>query len=356
MIKGDSRSMKEVIIVGWLNKGKPADCGETMKNQLIVDKLERMGVKCRQIDFKAWRRRPWVFLNLAWDLVFHRNNSIILSTSAQNIYFFMKIMKKIKWKQNTIHWVIGGNLGQKVVQGIYKSEVIGYMNHTLVESRFMAEQLEAAGIKGVKEVPNFKPIPYIPKIGKKYPETGQPLRFVFLSRIMPEKGCDYILAAARMLNSEGYDGKYSIEFFGKIADSYQKVFLKKLDSFNNVHYKGFLNLRKNESYDELSGYDLMLFPTYWKGEGFAGVFIDAFISGLPMIVTNWAHNKVFLEDAKTALFIPVHDVVALHDKMKECVDGKINIVSMAHNCQNQIARYDVDNVITEELLGEIGVM
>ena len=25
---------KEAIVVGWINTGKPADCGETMKNQL----------------------------------------------------------------------------------------------------------------------------------------------------------------------------------------------------------------------------------------------------------------------------------------------------------------------------------
>ena len=117
--------MNEVIIVGWLNKGKPADCGETMKNQLIINKLESMGIKCRQIDFKGWRRHPWVFLNLGWDLVFHRDNSLILSTSPQNVYFLMKIMKKIGWKQNTIHWVIGGSLGQKVTQGIYEPHSCG---------------------------------------------------------------------------------------------------------------------------------------------------------------------------------------------------------------------------------------
>lgn len=348
--------MKDVMIVGWLNKGKPADCGETMKNQLIINKLEEMGVKCQQMDFKGWRRHPWVFIQLAWNMVIHRDSTLILSTSAQNVYLLMKIMKKIKWKQNVVHWVIGGSLGQKVEQGIYKPEVLGYMNHTLVESHLMVEQLEAAGVKGLKEVPNFKPIPYFPPIKKKYPQTKLPLHFVFFSRIMPEKGCDHILEAARMLNDEGYEKKYSIDFFGKIADSYEKNFLRKLERFNNICYKGFLNLRENTGYDKLSGYDLMLFPTYWKGEGFAGVFIDAFVSGLPIITTDWAHNRVFLEEGKTALFVPVHDVVALHDKIKECIDGKYDIDFMAKNCQNQAVHYNIDNVITKELLEEIGVM
>ena len=39
----------EAIIIGWINKGKPADCGETMKNQLMIRKLKELGVHCRLI-------------------------------------------------------------------------------------------------------------------------------------------------------------------------------------------------------------------------------------------------------------------------------------------------------------------
>lgn len=51
----------EAIIIGWINKGKPADCGETMKNQLMIRKLKELGVHCRLIDLKNWRRHPWIF-------------------------------------------------------------------------------------------------------------------------------------------------------------------------------------------------------------------------------------------------------------------------------------------------------
>ena len=32
--------MRKAIVVGWINKGKEADCGETMKNQLMIKRLE----------------------------------------------------------------------------------------------------------------------------------------------------------------------------------------------------------------------------------------------------------------------------------------------------------------------------
>ena len=100
----------------------------------------------------------------------------------------------------------------------------------------------------------------------------------------------------------------------------------------------------------------MLFPTYWKGEGFAGVFIDAFISGVPMIITDWAHNKQFMKEGETALFIPVHNVTALRDKMKNCIERQYDIGKMALICQQNAENYNVDKVITKELLKKLNLL
>lgn len=349
-----------VIIIGWINKGKPADCGETMKNQLMIQKLRELGVKCRLVDFKNWRKHPWVFLQLTWDLIIHKKDTIIFSTSTGNVYPMMKIMKRIKWKQPTIHWVIGGTLGEKVKEKVFEKDVIGYMNWTIVESNLMVQQLTTCGIKNVFQLPNFKPINYYPDITNRIKDWSEnierPIRFVFLSRIMPEKGCDYIIEAAQQLNEMGLKNKFTIDFYGKIAEVYKTDFLLKVESLQNVNYKGFLNLQNEKGYDKLSQYDLMLFPTYWKGEGFAGVFIDAFISGIPMIITDWAHNKQFLTEGETALFIPVHNVTALRNKMKECIEGKYNIGKMALKCQQNAENYNVDQVITKELLRKLNLL
>ena len=347
-------SMKSIIFLGWIRKGKPADCGETMKNQLLIHRIEKLGVKCRQVDFKDWRKHPWVFVQLLWDLVVHKDETLIMSTSTQNTYPMMQFMKHIGWKQNTVHWVIGGALGYNTKQGIFQPCVIGYMNHTLVESGLMVKQLEECGVKGIKEVPNFKPITYYPQLTQK--QKNGFTRFVFLSRIMPEKGCGYILEAARMLNEEHYKNKYSIDFYGKVDESYQDAFLKNVNEMDNINYAGFLNLRKNSGYDTLSSYDIMLFPTYWKGEGLAGIFIDAFISGVPMIVTDWAHNMAFVSEGETGLFVPVHDAVALKEKMCECIEGKYDLNVMAKNCQVHADNYNIDKVVTKDLLKEIGVL
>lgn len=341
-----------VIVIGWIRKGKPADCGETMKNQLMIQKLEEFGINCRQMDFKGWKKRPWVLFQTLWNIVLHHDDTIILSSSAKNVYPLMKVMKRIRWKANTVHWVIGGNLGDRIHEGKYDADIIGYASHTLVESDIMVDQLMGMGIKNVKQVPNFKPINYYPKLSAPNKIT----RFVFLSRIMPEKGCDYILEAAKLLNKRNMEGKYIIDYYGKVADDYKRSFEQEIDMIPNVNYKGFLNLRENEGYDKLAQYDAMLFPTYWIGEGFAGVFIDTFIAGVPIIATDWAHNRQFLDEGKTALFIPVHNAVLLAEKMQEFIEGKYDIMSMKRFCQKEAEKYNVNNVITGNLLKEIGII
>ena len=345
------------IIIGWINKSKPADCGETMKNQLMIKRLEELGVKCYQADFKGWKKRPWVFLQLLWYLLIHSNSTIIFSTSTINAYPMMKLMKCLHWKQNTVHWVIGGALGENVKKGIFSKDVMGYIKHTIVESPIMVQQLEDCGIKGVIQLPNFKPITYYPSIENRLTTLGKrTFRFVFLSRIMPEKGCDYIFDCVKKLNETGYQEKYIVDFYGKIDNNYKANFENQINEFGNTNYKGFLNLRANEGYDKLAEYDIMLFPTYWKGEGFAGVFIDTFISGVPMLASDWAHNKQFMEEGKTAIFVPVHDISALKNEMQKCIVGQYNIANMARMCQKNANIYNTDNVITKELLLSLGII
>ena len=340
--------MKSVIFVGWVNQGKPPVDGETAKNQHLIAALRKF---CRVtvLDFYKKKRHPWVFLQALWAFITQPKATIILSTSAKNVYGMLKLFKALHVRRDIIHWVIGGTLGDKIKNGVFNADVIGYAKHTLVESPLMLRQLEGCGVRGVIQVPNFKRIDYLPKVN--IPQNV--MRFVFLSRIMAEKGCNEILAAAKFLNEWGMQDQYMVDFYGKVADDYKATFEEGLSKLPNVKYQGFLDMRQNEGYDRLATYDMLLFPTYWRGEGFAGIFIDAFVSGLPMIITVWAHNSQFVKEGKTGLFIPVKDAKALAQKMKECIEGKYDISKMKGLCQIEAKKYDVRNIITENLLKNI---
>jgi glycosyltransferase involved in cell wall biosynthesis len=354
--------MKRVIFVGWVNQGRAPVDGETAKNQYIIAELKKY-CKVTVLDFYKKHKHPWVYLQALWALVSQRRATLVLSTSASNIYGMLRWLKKLSsvsilnsqlsiLNSNIVHWVIGGTLGDKVKNGVFNADIIGYAKHTLVESPLMLRQLEECGVKGVMQVPNFKRIDYLPHV---HTPNGT-LRFVFLSRIMPEKGCNEILMAANLLNEWRMQDKYVIDFFGKVADDYRTTFEEGLSKLPNVKYQGFLDMRQTEGYDRLAAYDMMLFPTCWRGEGFAGIFIDAFVSGLPMIITDWAHNSQFVKEGETGLFIPVHDAEALACRMKECIEGRHDIGRMKERCQAEAKKYDVRRIITEKLLKEIEIL
>lgn len=343
-----------VIFVGWINfKGK-SQGGETMKNQLLIERLRQLGIKCLLVDFYKWKRHPWIFFKFVYYLIIHPRATLILSTTAKNIYPLLKLFHFLRVKRNIVHWVIGGQFGQLVLQGNYKSEILNEANHTLVESDKIVNELESCGVRGAMMVPNFKFITNRPTQISSFDPDHK--RFLFLSRIMPEKGCDYILEAAKTLNQEGLKDNFSIDFYGEINEEYREVFIKKIKSIPNVSYCGYFDMRQKDAYHKLSVYDAMIFPTFWRSEGFPGVICDAFIVGLPILASDWAHNTYILEQGKTALIHPVHDVEALTNDMRNVINNNIDLQTMKKHAYMEIEKYDINNVLTEKLLKEIGII
>ena len=97
----------------------------------------------------------------------------------------------------------------------------------------------------------------------------------------------------------------------------------------------------------------MLFPTYWPGEGFPGIIVDAFIAGLPVIATDWAHNSEIIEHQQTGIIIPPHNAEDLAKQMLFFTENPSELQRMSSNCQNLAQQYDTRHVLTEKLMGMI---
>ena len=48
----------------------------------------------------------------------------------------------------------------------------------------------------------------------------------------------------------------------------------------------------------------MLLPTHFYTEGLPGSIVDAYISGTPVIVTEWKHSHEFVDDGKSGFIVP----------------------------------------------------
>ena len=168
------------------------------------------------------------------------------------------------------------------------------------------------------------------------------------------KGCDIILDAVNKINTS-YQDKFIVDFYGPIEDNYDKEYMRKVDSLPNVSYKGFIDLRNEKNYDVLASYDIMLFPTYWHGEGFPGIIIDAFIAGLPVIASDWSLNAEIIEDGKTGIIIDVKNVDALAEAMTRLIEDKNLIKGMSKQCSARAMYFEMNSVLSKELFEKIGI-
>lgn len=347
------QNRRKIIFIGGV--GKPEQFGgELTKNKNIIKRLRACGYNVCVIDtFKcshSFIRLISVVLRFLYNIIFCHRATFVFSSSLGNVYSMLKIMYYIPIKYRIIYWGIGGAFSAKIRAGVFDRKYLAPLHKIIVEGNKMKQELADAGLHNVSVMPNFKTIQSLPDI-KKY-DDGK-IHFLFISRIMPQKGADYILQCARHLNESGFEDRYIIDFYGTIDGEYSVSYGEQLAKLPNVDYCGSIDLRNWSNFGVLARYHFMLFPTYWHGEGFPGVVIDAYIAGVPIIASDWNFNEEFVANGRTGIIIPAHSVEDLYRAMAEVIDGRYDIAAMSSACRERLPMYDVDNVLSEEVFKEI---
>ena len=151
--------------------------------------------------------------------------------------------------------------------------------------------------KNVDIFPNFRFFDYNPKSSE-----SDKIRIVFMARVMKQKGVDWIFDMADYIKKNGLQEKFSITFFGPEDNEDKQYFESNVAKYGFVEYRG--ALQPKEIHETLSNYDVMLLPTHFYTEGLPGSVVDAYISGIPVIVTEWKHSHEFVDDGKSGFIVP----------------------------------------------------
>lgn len=341
-----------LIFIGTIKK--VANCGESMKNHLFIDRFHEVFDRVITVDIFKPKKHPGCVIKMICILLFNRHNKIILSVSPATADKFLKLILGLGC-DNVYYWAVGISLIDGLLSGKFNIEKYKQLRAIYVQSPKMVEAIKGYGLENVIYVPNSKPVLCYPDvIGR---NNGK-VRFVFLSRMDPKKGCEMILDCANELVQNGYEGKFKVDFYGLIAESKKEWFVsfsKKLSESTHCNYNGFLDLTHKEGYLTLSGYDVMLFPTFYDGEAFPGIIIDALIAGVPVVASDWHFNKDIVTE-KTGIIIPAKNKIALYNAMKNILDNKIDLKSMAVNCQQEAKKYDNKVVLSNDNLKRIGLI
>lgn len=341
---------RKIVFLGGVG-GENTFGGELTKNKEIIRRLREMGCYVTVLDsYKCNSNYPkllMLVIRFFWNLLFNSDACFIFSSSFNNVYPFVKIIHYYPVKIHLVHWVIGGTLPDRIKKGCYSMKYLNDIDLFLVEGDKMKKTMESIGFKNVMFLPNFKSISFRSDNIVKFADC---VSFVFLSRIMPEKGCRYIISAVKEILRQTCPYTFRVDFYGQVEPSFVNEFQEACDTIPNINYCGALNLLDDENYKILSKYHYMLFPTYWMGEGFPGVIIDAYKSGIPVIASDWNFNTEFIHHDYTGFIIKTHSVDDLKSRMLRCIESIPNYTSMVDNCLKEATKYDTDIVINEDLL------
>src|SRR5690554_9893 len=129
---------------------------------------------------------------------------------------------------------------------------------------------------------HFKLMPY---------PSDEIIRFVFIGRIMKEKGIEYYLEAARVLKKK-YD---NLEFHvcGFLEENYKDI-INELVSNNTIIYHGLVD----DIRLILKDMHAIIHPTYYP-EGISNVLLEAAAMGRPAIATNRSGCKEVIDHDTT---------------------------------------------------------
>ena len=153
---------------------------------------------------------------------------------------------------------------------------------------------------------NLEDYPYQP-----YPQEGA-VRFLFVGRVMHEKGVDELFAAARRMKQE-YDGGVEFHIVGSFEEGY-KPLMDELEKAGVVKYHGYQSDMKH-FYGIAS---CVVLPSYH--EGMSNVLLEAAASGRPLITSDIPGCREAVEDGVSGYLCPTKDADALYEAMRRFVE------------------------------------
>ena len=149
---------------------------------------------------------------------------------------------------------------------------------------------------------NLERYSYVP-----YPEN-KAIHFLYLGRIMKEKGMDELFAAMRRLR-EKFGAGMVLDIVGFFDDEGYKAQVDQLAAEGIAVYHGF----QSDPLPYYAAADCVVLPSYH--EGMSNVLLEAAATGRPVITSDIPGCREAVEDGKTGLLCKARDCASLYEQM-----------------------------------------
>ena len=173
---------------------------------------------------------------------------------------------------------------------------------------------------------------------------------LFVGRLVPYKGLDYLISAMPEVVSEFRETKLIIVGDGSLMTKLKDlVFRLKLNDY--VEFVSGLHNTKTPPYYHLS--DIFVLPSVYKAEAFGIVQLEAMACGKPIISTNVDGSGISFvnQNNKTGIVVKPRDSNSLSAAIKKLLrDSKLR-EAFGKNGKERVKKYFSKQVMVEKILG-----
>lgn len=144
-----------------------------------------------------------------------------------------------------------------------------------------------------------------------YPSSGEPVRFLFMGRIMREKGIDELLTAMEQLHAEGHS--CVLDVLGQFEEDYQTI-LEKARAAGWLRCHGY----QKDVRPFIAESHCFVLPS-WH-EGMANTNLECAAMGRPVITSDIPGCREAVIDGVSGLLCPPQDAQSLYRAMRRFLE------------------------------------
>ncbi len=334
--------MNTVSILGNFNLGSDTCSGQIIKTRMISEEVKKHFDDVLIADTAGGLRfifkMPFVIFSLL-----RKSKNIIIMPAQNGIHLIPLVLIAFNvFFHRRLHYiVIGGWLPDFLRRYWHLRLLLKRIDRIYVETANMQRQIARYGITDAIVMSNCKSINILTENDIERQENirnDKPLRLCTFSRVMKEKGIEDAVKAVIECNIRLQTEAFALDIYGEVISGQHKWFEDVMRGVPHyISHKGQIGYK--ESTKKLQAYYMLLFPTFYSGEGHAGTLIDALASGLPVVATDWHDNASIITDGKTGFITPAKDYKSMADKLVKVYQQPELIKQMRLNCIKKAQEY-----------------
>lgn len=287
---------KNLLVLLPQTNGNQSIGGTTLLSELFLQELSDSKVDFDLIQTNYYNSKLVNFIRLFLLLfsktLLFRYKTVIISCSDNLQVFFLPFAYLVCkfFKSKLIIRTFGGNLvdnfeafssfNKRIQLKIFRSAFLVTAETINIYDYFKSHDIDAYWFPNVRKKN---------AIQKKHKKGS--VKYFFVGSTIIEKGI------AEILEVNNYFGYSKIDIYGPTPDEY----ILNLDYHNS--FKGII--KPDLLVKKILEYDVLVLPTFWYGEGYPGIILEAMSVGVPVITTKFQSLTEFLVHNENALLVDI---------------------------------------------------